>query len=87
MTWDIPTDSRVHVDIVRREIQRDEEHDQKRPIRVSLRQEAQKTGCRASIRHHVEHCPELAFLAKSTSRHAVEHIKNARDEVNGGAQL
>ena len=58
------------------------------PLTVEASQLHQHEGCCASIRHHVENCPELgAWIKKYEWRLSSYHLQNKILNVRSGDQL
>lgn len=72
---------RVHVDVVAREVERDEALEEDGPAREGRRQEHEQARRGAAVRHHVEHGAEARRLLKVARRVAVERVEQARDAV------
>lgn len=76
---------RIHVHVVTRQVQRDQSLEDDTPSREGACQEDEQAGCRAAIRHHVEHSAKFCRLFESAGGHAVEGVEEAGNAVCGCA--
>ena len=71
----------VHVDVVARQVERDEALEDDGPAREGGRQEHQQAGGGAAVRHHVEDGAEARRLLKVAGGVAVEGVEQAGHAV------
>lgn len=77
-------EGRIHVDVVAGKIERDEDLEEDRPAWPGRREENEKTGSGAAIRHHVKDSAELCGLLKVSRRIPVQRVEEAGDAVQAG---
>ncbi len=75
----------VHVDVVARQVERDEALKEDGPAREGGRQEHQQAGGSAAVRHHVEYGAEARRLLKVAGGVAVQGVEQAGHAVEEGA--
>lgn len=74
----------VHVHVVARQIQTDQDLEDDAVPRESAGQENHETGCCAAVRHHVEHSAKLGALLEIAGSEAIKGIEEAGYAVEQG---
>ena len=74
-------ESRIHVNVVTGQIQRDKALEQESPARPSGGEENKKTGGGAAICHHVQHRSKFGGLFKVSSGISIKSIEETGNAV------
>lgn len=75
------------MDVVRREVERDEELKHEGEAGVRRREEAEQTRRHAPVRDHVEDRAELGRLAERARGLAIDSVEEGRDAVRDRAEF
>lgn len=76
---------RVHVNVVTRKIDGDQELEDECILWVGCREETEETTSRATIRHHIEYSAEFCGLVVFAGSCSIESIEQTRNAVKNRA--